>query len=60
LHNTAADLLIAAIEARAALYGSREVIGDIGNISHAITLLDKSIAEAGGEHATTTPQKGAR
>ena len=32
-------------EARAALYGAREVCGSIGNIQHAIDLLDSALKE---------------
>lgn len=42
----APDMFGAGDEARAALYGCREVLGQIGNIQHAIDLLDAALAKA--------------
>lgn len=44
----APDLKSAGEEARAALYGAREVLGSIGNIQHAIDLLNAAISKATG------------
>jgi hypothetical protein len=40
----AQQLREALIEARAAIYGAREVIGNIGNIQHAIELSDRTLS----------------
>jgi hypothetical protein len=42
----APDGLAAAEEARAALYGCREVVGSIANVQHAIDMLEAFITKA--------------
>jgi hypothetical protein len=47
--NTHDDLVAVLKECVAALYGSREVCGNIGNIQHAIDLSEAALRAAGGE-----------
>ena len=46
LMRSAPDMLAALEEARAALYGAREVLGNIANIGHAIALANAAIRKA--------------
>lgn len=43
---SAPTLRYAGDEALAALYGCREVLGDIGNIGHAINLLEEALSQS--------------
>lgn len=49
LIGAAPELYDAGDEALAALYGCREVVGDIGNIGHAIGLLESALDKASGK-----------
>lgn len=45
----APEMYEAGDEALAALYGAREVLGDVANISHAINMLESAARKARGE-----------
>lgn len=45
----APEMYEAGDEALAALYGAREVLGDVANISHAINMLESARSKARGE-----------
>lgn len=50
LISAAPEMYEAGDEALAALYGAREVLGDVANISHAINMLESAARKARGEN----------